>query len=179
MHRLTGTKQRVTSAYHPQANGLIERFNRTLKGKLRKLYATRAECWPGHEILEAVLFAYRCDKHQSTGYSPFFMLHGRAPVLPADASSLHISPDPKDSADDKTGTADDDCDQSGSIEDTDGCERILLQMLSVKEQVFTSTATNISKAQERQKRDYDRRHIVKTEYKPGDKVLCLQTSQKN
>jgi len=59
MHRLTGTKQRVTNAYHPQANGLIERFNRTLKGKLRKLLATRAECWP--EILEAVLFAYRCD----------------------------------------------------------------------------------------------------------------------
>ena len=38
---------------------MIERFNRTLKGKLRKLLATRAECWP--EILEAVLFAYRCD----------------------------------------------------------------------------------------------------------------------
>ena len=45
-------------------------------------------------------------------------------------------------------------------------------MLIVKEQVFTSAATNISKAQERQKRDYDRRHIFKTEYKPGDKVLC-------
>ena len=170
MHRLTGTKQRVTSAYHPQANGLIERFNRTLKGKFRKLLATRAECWP--EILEAVLFAYRCDKHQSTGYSPFFMLYGREPALPADASNLHISPGPKDSADDKTGTVDDDCDHTGSNEDTDGCERILRQMLSVKEQVFTSAATNISKAQERQKLDYDRRHIFKTEYKPGDKVLC-------
>jgi len=93
--------------------------------------------------------------------------------LQIDASSLHISPDPKDSADDKTGTADDDCDQTGSTEDTDGCERILRQMLSVKEQVFTSAATNISKTQERQKRDYDRRHIFKTEYKPGDKKFCV------
>ena len=75
MHRLMGTKHRVTSAYHPQANGLIERFNQTLKGKLRKLLDTRSECWP--EILEAALFAHRCDKHQSTGYSPFFMLYGR------------------------------------------------------------------------------------------------------
>ena len=49
---------------------MIERFNRTLKGKLRKLLATRAECWP--EILEAVLFAYRCDKHQSTSERPCF-----------------------------------------------------------------------------------------------------------
>jgi len=100
------------------------------------------------------------------------MLYGREPALPADASNLHISPGPKDSADDKTGTVDDDCDHTGSNEDTDGCERILRQMLSVKEQVFTSAATNISKAQERQKLDYDRRHIFKTEYKPGDKVLC-------
>ena len=100
------------------------------------------------------------------------MLYGREPALPADASNLHISPGPKDSADDKTGTVDDDCDHTGSNKDTDGCERILRQMLSVKEQVFTSAATNISKAQERQKLDYDRRHIFKTEYKPGDKVLC-------
>ena len=59
------------------------------------------------------------------------MLYGREPVLPADASSLHISPGPKDSADDKTGTVDDDCDHTGSNEDTDGCERILRQMLTL------------------------------------------------
>ena len=53
------------------------------------------------------------------------MLYGREPVLPADACSLHISPGPKDSADDKTGTVDDDCDHTVSNEDTDGCERIL------------------------------------------------------
>ena len=109
--------------------------------KLRKLLATRAECWP--EILEAVLFAYRCDKHQSTGYSTFFTLYGGERVLPAEASSLHISPGPKDSADGQTGTVDD---QTGSNEDTDGRERILRQMPSVIEQVFTSAATNISNA---------------------------------
>ena len=27
LHRLTGTEKRVTSAYHPQANGLVERQN--------------------------------------------------------------------------------------------------------------------------------------------------------
>ena len=34
---LTGTDQRVTSAYHPQSNGLCERQNRTIKDSLVKV----------------------------------------------------------------------------------------------------------------------------------------------
>ena len=32
--KLTGTEHRVTSAYHPQTNGLTKRFNQTLKDSL-------------------------------------------------------------------------------------------------------------------------------------------------
>ena len=34
LFELTGTKQRVTSAYHPQSNGLVERANHTIQGCL-------------------------------------------------------------------------------------------------------------------------------------------------
>ena len=31
LHQLCGTEQRITSAYHPQSNGLDERQNQTIK----------------------------------------------------------------------------------------------------------------------------------------------------
>lgn len=37
LFRLTGTQYRVTSRYHPQANGLVERLNRTIKNSLLKV----------------------------------------------------------------------------------------------------------------------------------------------
>ena len=36
LHHLTGTEQRITSAYHPQANGLVERSNQTIKSCIIK-----------------------------------------------------------------------------------------------------------------------------------------------
>ena len=38
LHSMTGTQQRVTSAYHPQSNGLVERQNPTIKNALVKVW---------------------------------------------------------------------------------------------------------------------------------------------
>lgn len=52
----TGFKHRVTSAYHPQSNGLNERFNQTLKINLQRLVDENQTNWD--ELIDDVLFAY-------------------------------------------------------------------------------------------------------------------------
>lgn len=82
LHRLTGTNQLVTSAYHPQANGLVERQNRTIKNSLIKVLDSNPTDWP--YVIEGVLFDHRVSKHASTKYSPFELLCNRKAVLPID-----------------------------------------------------------------------------------------------
>ena len=50
---MTGTEQRVTSAYHPQSNGLCERQNRTIKDSLLKVLEENPEEWPN--VIQGVL----------------------------------------------------------------------------------------------------------------------------
>ena len=48
LYRLTGTEHRVTSAYHPQTNGLTERFNQTLQTALLKVVKETQTDWDEH-----------------------------------------------------------------------------------------------------------------------------------
>ena len=73
--KLLNIKKINTSPYHPQANGLVENFNGTLK-KMLKCYAQEEPTdWDRH--IPYVLFAYREAPHETTGYSPFELLYGR------------------------------------------------------------------------------------------------------
>ncbi|CAH1243923.1 GIN1 [Branchiostoma lanceolatum] len=64
-----------TSPYHPQTNGVCERFNGTLKAMLRKLVSEDAKDWD--DYLPFVCFAYRETPCASTGFSPFELTFGR------------------------------------------------------------------------------------------------------
>ena len=73
--QLTGTEHRVTSAYHPQSNGLTERFNQTLQTALIKVVNDTQDDWDEH--LSSVLFAYRTAQQKATKTSPFEVMFCR------------------------------------------------------------------------------------------------------
>ena len=45
LHKLLGIKSIHTSPYHPQTDGLVERFNQTLKQMLKKVLMTDRRSW--------------------------------------------------------------------------------------------------------------------------------------
>ena len=65
-----------TTPYHPQTDGLVERFNKTLKSMLRKAVTKEGKDWD--KLIPYLLFAYREVPQASTGFSPFELLYGRA-----------------------------------------------------------------------------------------------------
>jgi hypothetical protein len=65
----------VTTAYHLETNGLVERFNSTLILALRKAAEKFPEDWP--EFLPWVLMAYRGRVHSSTGFQPYELVFGK------------------------------------------------------------------------------------------------------
>ena len=70
---LLGTTKLNTTAYHPQCDGMVERFNRTLKGMLRKYAVKFGNQWDRY--LSGVLWAYRNTPHETTKKShPIFCL---------------------------------------------------------------------------------------------------------
>ena len=75
-----------TSAFHPQCDGLTERFNQTRVHTLSQYVSASHDDWDHH--IPVALFAYRTSPNEITGESPFMLLYGHNPRLPCDVSLL-------------------------------------------------------------------------------------------
>jgi hypothetical protein len=75
-----GVKHKLSTAYHPQTNGLVERFNRTLCETLAKFANENKDDWD--QYISSALFAYRVKKHNTTRHEPFYLMYGRNVTLP-------------------------------------------------------------------------------------------------
>ena len=64
-----GVKHVTSTAYHPESQGIVERFHQTLKNGLRKLCFNNEKSWD--EKLPFVLFSIRAAPSKSLGLSPF------------------------------------------------------------------------------------------------------------
>ena len=79
---LLEVNQTRTTPYHPQSDGQVERFNRTLIAMLSKLCADQPRDWDDH--LPYTTCAYRATIQESTGCSPNMLMLGRDISLPID-----------------------------------------------------------------------------------------------
>lgn len=68
-------KHVCTTSYHPQCNGCNEHFNGTLKTLISKYINKTHDDWD--ECLPILTCAYNSSVHESTGFSPYYMLFGR------------------------------------------------------------------------------------------------------
>ena len=139
-----------STAYHPQSNGLVERFNRTLLNMLTKFVSSDQRDWD--QKLPFLMLAYRSSEHESTGYSPNKMMLGRETELPAD---LLYGPPPENRQDE--------------------CQYIT-DMKEHLENVHSLAREKMLKASDRQKRTYDHR-ANQHSYSDGD-LVWLQTKRK-
>ena len=82
-----------TTPYHPEGDGMVERFNRTLEVMLWKFVCQHHKDLDVH--LPKVMMAYRSSDHASTKFPPFRLMFGRDVRLPLDVM-FGRTPDPCD-----------------------------------------------------------------------------------
>ena len=152
---LLGIRKLNTTAYHPQCDGMVEQFNRTLKTMIRKHAARFGAQWDRY--LPGILWAYRNTPHDSTGEKPSFLLLGHDCRTPTEACYLPTTPA-----------------QVGSVEGYR--EELMISLTSARSLAVQA----IQKAQERYKRNYDRKATyTTTPMRVGDWVLVYMPQEES
>ena len=155
VYRLLSVKAIRTSPYHPQTDGLVERFNHTLKTMLRKAATDEGKDWD--RLLPYLLFAHREVPQASTGFSPFELLYGRQVRGPLDVLKEAWEGDNRSD------------------------ESVVSYVLLVRERLERMAELvqeNLSRSQKQQKVWYDR-NARSREFQPGDQVLVLLPTSTN
>ena len=80
MCKILGIKCLRTMPYHPQTNGLVERWHQTIIHMIGKLGEDKKANWPSY--LAEVAHAYNATHSTVTRYSPHYLMFGHRPRLP-------------------------------------------------------------------------------------------------
>ncbi len=147
--RLLKVKQLRTTVYHPQADGLVERFNQTLKQMLRRVATEDKRDWD--VMISYVLFGIREVPQASTGFTPFELLFGRQPRGLLDVAK-------------------------GAWEQQPAAQRSVIrhvrEMRGRIDRVMPLIWEHLSTAQQAQQRHYNRAAQPR-EFQPSDRVMVL------
>ena len=143
--QMVGMRKTRTTPYHPMGNGLCERFNRTLLNMLGTLSPDKKSDWK--QYVGPIVHVYNCTRHESSGFSPFYLMFGRQPRLAIDALFGCIGPS----------------------QDSDYCS-FVSSLKKRLEKAYSLAQEQMEQAQTRHKTYYDKR-IRGATLQTGDRVL--------
>jgi len=153
---IMGIKHSYTSAYHPQTNGLTEKFNGTLCNILAKLVDERGDHWDAW--ITTALLCYRNKVQSSTKFTPAFLTYGHNLETPFTLKRQSRQPDETETP--------------ITIDD-------YVELLTDKfKKVYEITQENQDKAHVVQKKAYDKK-IKPASYNIGQKVLLYDSAKQN
>ena len=138
-----------TIPFHPQSDGATERVIRTVNVMLSKAVSENQKDWDTK--LGSVVMAYNSAVHESTGFTPYFLEHGREMRLPADFIAPPVP-------------------ERGHLQSSYG-----KKLRTTLESAFQSAQENLQTAHRRQKIGYDRWAKAKT-CRVGDQVWWYDPS---
>ena len=148
---ILGIKKINTSGYHPQTDGLVEKFNSTLDSMIAKCCETKKRDWDDH--LPYLLYAYRTMMQESTQESPFYLLYGRDSRIPTETRLSMPTP-------------------TYELDTEDYWTELVLKLSNA----WSIAKEKVERAQDTQKSQYDK-HTRRTEVQVGDRVMVFMPSR--
>ncbi|KAJ8020240.1 hypothetical protein HOLleu_39778 [Holothuria leucospilota] len=155
--RLLSIRKLNTTPYHAMCNGLVERYNGTLKQMLKKMCEEKPRDWDRY--LKPLLFAYRETPNENTGFSPFELLFGRQVRGPMQLLKELWTGQCKET-------------------ETKTTYQYVLELQNRLEETCKLAQENLKKAKQKQARYYNRKAKDRT-FKVGDEVLLLIPNEEN
>ena len=144
-----GVRHVLSSAYHPQSQGALERHHQTLKNMLRTFCCDHEQDWD--EAVPYVLFAVREAPTESLGFSPNQLVFGHRVRGPLDVV------------------------KEAWCQSPEGSSSLLKQVQTTRERLHKALEVaqqHLQQAQGKMKGYYDRRAQYRS-FQPGDEVLVL------
>ena len=140
----------MASAYHHQTNGKVERFMKFIENSLALTVSSDQTNWS--RLLDNCLFTYRVSLNRMLNESPFFLIYGRDPILPADLMIAGVSTINK---------------RSITAQDLEEYKNKLYSQMRI---VYDDLDKHKTREQEKYKEYYDRSH-KRIVFTPGDLVM--------